>query len=568
MTWSPVFDLDTVPVGGAKVHKKGRDQIAVFRLGEDELYAIDNRCPHEGYPLCQGALAGKTITCCWHNFKFDLASGACIMGEEDVQTFPVRIRDGVVELSISPPDPAIAIPRTWASFEEGLAKHSMGRVARDVVRLIELGVGPVEIACRGATHDANHGEWGPSHGVPICVDILRWSHRFPGPQVAIPLVQALDMVGHSQVRRPPRPRVPPADGPVAFDEIREQVEAEEAPEAEAAFRGFMQQEGTGAAIQALLRLCSDHFLDFGHALIYVTKAAELHDQAPEVDLEDLLAGLCFGIVNGTREDVLPPWHSFMAKLDGLAPRAAGLWQAARENGDRGADLEPMVAALLDGKTHEAFAAVLGALEGGTGLMRIVDGLSLAAARRMLRFDTAIDPSHAEQDNWLWLTHAQTFAAAVRASIRRADHPDLLRLLFFGARFVNHTRPLDLPPSDQHRPVAKAGSVADLVAAIQAHDGHLAVDLALGLAGSAPDELREILMEVAMSEPAVRPIVVTHVIKNTVAALDEWGELADPTPVLAVVRLLAHPPTERRVRQRTEEAIEFVTTGKIPRTRST
>ena len=53
------------------VFKKGLKQIAVFNI-DNQIFAIDNRCPHEGYPLDQGSFNDSCIlTCNWHNWKFN-----------------------------------------------------------------------------------------------------------------------------------------------------------------------------------------------------------------------------------------------------------------------------------------------------------------------------------------------------------------------------------------------------------------------------------------------------------------------------------------------------------------
>ena len=52
--WYRAFPLSELAVGEGKVVREGDHHVAVFRLGDDELYAVDNRCPHEGYPLARG----------------------------------------------------------------------------------------------------------------------------------------------------------------------------------------------------------------------------------------------------------------------------------------------------------------------------------------------------------------------------------------------------------------------------------------------------------------------------------------------------------------------------------
>jgi len=51
--------------------------MALFVCG-DEVYALQAFCPHLEAPLFQGSVAGRTVTCPWHRWRFDLRSGACL----------------------------------------------------------------------------------------------------------------------------------------------------------------------------------------------------------------------------------------------------------------------------------------------------------------------------------------------------------------------------------------------------------------------------------------------------------------------------------------------------------
>ncbi|RKZ15160.1 hypothetical protein DRQ53_09730, partial [bacterium] len=52
--WTPAFPLEDLPRGGAKLLKTDTHKLALFRLEDGEVFAVDNACPHEGYPLVQG----------------------------------------------------------------------------------------------------------------------------------------------------------------------------------------------------------------------------------------------------------------------------------------------------------------------------------------------------------------------------------------------------------------------------------------------------------------------------------------------------------------------------------
>ena len=87
----------------AELKAKGRlvvhgrhSQILVIYHGE-RVFALDNRCPHMGFPLDRGSVEDGILTCHWHHARFDLASGCTFdLWADDVPTCPVEVRDGEV----------------------------------------------------------------------------------------------------------------------------------------------------------------------------------------------------------------------------------------------------------------------------------------------------------------------------------------------------------------------------------------------------------------------------------------------------------------------------------------
>lgn len=564
--WTSAFPLSELPVGGARVFRRGRDQVAVFRTDPSTLYAVDNRCPHEGYPLVQGARKGCTLTCCWHNYKFDLRDGACIKGAEAVRTFPVRIAGDRVELDMSPPDRRAALPGYWASMSEGICERRVGQAVRDAVRLLDAGVPPAELAAAVAAHNGERAEWGATHVLPLAADALRWAERYPGPRFAIPLAQVIDLAARDGVRRPVRPAAAPIDpGPdprAAGRELREAVEAEDGRRAEGLLLGALARGWGRAELEPqLLQLCADHFLSFGHRLIYQVKCMALLDAVgwDSPWAAPILRGHLFGIVSGTREDVLPAWAGFRARLAALDLPALYAAAGSDPGWAGGSELR---AAALDGKPAEALDALTEALRAGAPLRAVIDALSLAAAERMLRFDVAIDADPSCQDSWLSVTHIQTYTAAVREALGRLDHPDVLRLIYYALRFVNHHRVLDGPPE----PIAAAApDLEATLAAILGGDTAAALSGAAALFGGPQlERLREALMDLVITDRLAVPIVSAHAMKNLVVAFEEGAHTGDARPVLALVRLLSSPLQQRWVHRGALEALAFVTEGRIPR----
>lgn len=98
-TWIKVCDLDSIPPRGARVVQTETGSIAVFRTGENELFAIDDRCPHRGGPLSQGIVFDRRVACPLHGMVIALDTGEAVAPDQGcVKTYPVRVDDGEVSV--------------------------------------------------------------------------------------------------------------------------------------------------------------------------------------------------------------------------------------------------------------------------------------------------------------------------------------------------------------------------------------------------------------------------------------------------------------------------------------
>src|SRR5216117_869113 len=133
MGFIKVLNTRDLQPGQAKVVRVEEKQIALFRLDDGKCYAVDNRCPHEGYPLVQGTVSNCVLTCDWHNWKFDLKDGHCTRGGEDVRSYPVEVNNGDIKLDITDPAPDLSIPQYLKSLHSAMAENDDSRAARDIV---------------------------------------------------------------------------------------------------------------------------------------------------------------------------------------------------------------------------------------------------------------------------------------------------------------------------------------------------------------------------------------------------------------------------------------------------
>ena len=94
--------IDDIPQRGARCVNTAFGRIAVFRTAEDEVFAIDDRCPHKGGPLSEGMVHGRAVTCPLHNMVISLESGTALGADEgEVQTYPVRVENGRLSIALS-----------------------------------------------------------------------------------------------------------------------------------------------------------------------------------------------------------------------------------------------------------------------------------------------------------------------------------------------------------------------------------------------------------------------------------------------------------------------------------
>lgn len=99
--WTDILDLNDIPKLGARVVRHGTLDVAVFRTADDEVFALEDRCPHKGGPLSQGIVHGKKVTCPLHNWNIELDSGCAVAPDHGcAREFPVKLEGTRVWLDL------------------------------------------------------------------------------------------------------------------------------------------------------------------------------------------------------------------------------------------------------------------------------------------------------------------------------------------------------------------------------------------------------------------------------------------------------------------------------------
>ena len=93
--WIDVGAVTDVPRRGARRVTSPRGDIAIFRTGDGEVFALMDACPHKGGPLSQGIVHGASVTCPLHNWVISLETGRAIGADEgSVKVIPVKVEGG------------------------------------------------------------------------------------------------------------------------------------------------------------------------------------------------------------------------------------------------------------------------------------------------------------------------------------------------------------------------------------------------------------------------------------------------------------------------------------------
>src|ERR1700722_18108821 len=104
MAFRKLASLDELPPGTLMEIVRGNDLYALCNV-EGEVRALSGVCPHNGGPLGQGALEGSLVTCPWHAWQFDSATGACAFSDEvRVRVFRVRVEAGEILVDLTEVD--------------------------------------------------------------------------------------------------------------------------------------------------------------------------------------------------------------------------------------------------------------------------------------------------------------------------------------------------------------------------------------------------------------------------------------------------------------------------------
>jgi nitrite reductase (NADH) small subunit len=105
--WFDCGPVSGIPLRGARTVRTPHREIAVFRTASNEIFALENKCPHKGGPLSEGIVHGRRVACPLHNWIIDLESGSATGADQGcARKFPAKIERGRIYLDMGVAAPA------------------------------------------------------------------------------------------------------------------------------------------------------------------------------------------------------------------------------------------------------------------------------------------------------------------------------------------------------------------------------------------------------------------------------------------------------------------------------
>jgi nitrite reductase/ring-hydroxylating ferredoxin subunit len=563
--------------GRLVVHGPHRPILVIYDRGR--VFALDNRCPHMGFPLERGSVEDGILTCHWHHARFDLASGCTFdLWADDVPICPVEVRNGDVwvKTTFGHADPAAHWHQRLA---DGLA-HDLGLViAKAVHGQLAARVPPADIVRQVALFGAqNRDGWGV--GLTILTALANLLPVLPEEEAYLALFHGARRVAADCDGEAPRRQRAPLGSlpdPAALKRwLRRWTNVRHRDAAERTLlTGIAAGLSPAVLADSLLAAETERaFADSGHSLDFINKAFECLDLIGWEHAAAVLPTVVGQMVAARGAEESTAWRQpvdLVALCDEAAGQLPELFAVGR--GVHSASQTRVIRA-YDWSDHTALArellgddparivdALKAAIRAGAAPADLGRSLAYGAALRVARFGNANE--HAD---WETAHHVFTYASAVHQMLTRIgtagvdDHVPAVRAVLHGAMALYLTRYLNVPPA---RILGEDGEQLDdlpadagmiRAALLDAFDRQRQVDLAARLVarhltlGHSPQALIAALACVVLREDA--GFHAYQMLEAGVRQFTAWGDTDEGRHILiAVARYLAaHSPTERAALQ--------------------
>jgi nitrite reductase/ring-hydroxylating ferredoxin subunit len=483
---------EVTKVGLHTVHLNGHVIVLVHHEGD--IYALDNRCPHMGFPLDKGSVQDGILTCHWHHARFDLCTGGSFdLWADDTPNFPVEVRNDDIYVDVTPRHDPVEHQRKRLAV--GLERSLSLVVAKAAITLVDEADDTLTPFAAGLDFGTRYRMEGWGQGLTMLTCFQNLLPSLGREDRAKALAHGLAAVATDSAGSSPRfPVTPLPDGSPDLTTLkkwfRRFILVRDAEGAERCIVTAL-QAGAGPQQMAdiLFSAATDfRYIDIGHPLDFTNKAFEALDIVGWEQAEAVLTSLVPGYASARRMEESNAWRNPIDLIDLLRDGRAQVLDAlstGQPQRGRWAGRAGLVPVLLSDDPHGIVDALLAALRAGASEVELAAAVTYAAALRIARFHTSN-----EFGDWDTAQHTFTFANAVHQGLRRLEgyeSPDdyllLLRGVFDAAMSIYLDRFLNIPAARLPAAAGTNGTAPPLPALADLLDQQQQVNAAGSAVGS-------------------------------------------------------------------------------------
>src|SRR5919112_3603308 len=468
----PVGTLEELKQKGyLSVTAQGHDIVLFYHEGE--VHALDNRCPHIGFPLSRGSSKDGILTCDWHHARFDIKTGGCFdLWADDVPVFAVNVINGNIFVHTERADKTKEELRTYylRRLNDAMEQNIALIIAKSVLTLDSEGVSGSDLFKKGLEYGTRYRQegWGPGLTILTCMMNLAPYSRPPDRLRA--LYHGLSAVAGDCSGQPPRFAVSPLPDVEKSSEdvetlkrwFRHFIEVRDADGAERCLVTAI-RAGTepNTIADMLFSAATDHrYLDSGHVLDFTNKAFEALDIVGWDLAEQLLTSLVALYAQATRIEERSSWRhpiDIVALLNDCFDKLPDVLEKGEQSQKTWKASKKTVEVLLGDNPAAIVNILIESLQDGAKSEELAAIVAYAAALRIAQF-----PITNEYSDWDTALHTFTFANAAQQAIRRLPSSmELLRAVFDVAMSNYLNRFLNVPtvalPYDKEGPINNKNS---------------------------------------------------------------------------------------------------------------
>ena len=471
---------DIEAAGGCLSVTVEKHTIAIF-LYDSKIYAVDNRCPHMGFPLNKGTIKDGILICHWHHARFDLMNGGTFdQWAGDVTSFPVEIRNGnEVWIEVSPTVvDTDSYHHNQTLVQNGLKRNLPLMIAKTVIAMLgksrrnredtneKDNDGLLNAFSVGLDFGSHYKQSGWGQGLTIHTCMMSMLPYLDAEDRPYALYHGLSAVAQDCASMPPRFKIFPLPEPwpdlsTLKRWFRQFIESRDAQAAERCIVTAVKLGADNREIADILfAAATDHrYLDVGHVMDFTNKALEAldtagwHNNNNKELVESVLSSLISGYANAERMEESNSWRYPIDLID-ILEKAFKKLPVVLESGRREQSetkkkwnqRDQLVTVLLGDDPQLIVNSLLDALSQGATEEELASIVVYAAALRIAQFHT-----RNEFSDWDTALHTFTYANAVHQGLRRIATQELLRGVFDGAMRIYLNRFLNVPPVPLPKP---------------------------------------------------------------------------------------------------------------------